>query len=309
MQANNRKLFLRIISVISLAAGLGALAFTVNLVYKNAALIALLGNLDFVWYVAVSWPRSLLDIFSQPDILSKLSLPGYAYISIPIAAPLLSVILAHNLNRNRLGWFIVCLIFPYVLIILSGKGLFWNYTYKHLGEEQEYDLLFLYQKGFVRARATGQSITQIYGEVENLIDKTLKVIITPGTYFVAKGNYQNMVTRSEYSFTLHPLSARDVSINATCINANLPIPGKDDRFHGVRKVSKNVSRFLKASQHASSMVIQTGVWALTDNYSGHDIKNHLVTRDRYGNTRQAVSDADIAEARRILDSLGISHRL
>lgn len=99
-----------------------------------------------------------------------------------------------------------------------------------LEEGKEYDLLFLHGKGFVRARGTGQSITRIHGEIENLIAKKLQVVIKPGTYFVARGNCQNMVTRDEYSVTLYPTSTQQVSIDAACINAHRPIPGDKDRF-------------------------------------------------------------------------------
>jgi len=72
-----------------------------------------------------------------------------------------------------------------------------------LHENDEYDLLLLHQRGVVRVRGTDQSITQLYGEVENLIRRRLRVIIKPGTYFVARGNYQNMATRAEYRFSHH----------------------------------------------------------------------------------------------------------
>jgi hypothetical protein len=178
-----------------------------------------------------------------------------------------------------------------------------------LEEGKEYDLLFLHNKGFVRARGTGQSIQRIYGEIENMIARKLRVVIKPGTYFVARGNCQNMVTREEYTLTLYPTSTQSVSIDAACINANLPIPGKKDRFYGVRRVSDNVARFLEASKGADPMTVQAGVWALTDNYSGSDVKNHLILRDQYGNRRQAVTDSNIEEARRILKGLGIRSRL
>jgi len=178
-----------------------------------------------------------------------------------------------------------------------------------LSKSQDHDLLFLHQKGFVRARATGQSITQIHGEVESLIRKTLRVVIKPGTYSVSSGNYQNMVTRCEYSFTLYPCTSRNVSINASCINSGRPIPTEKNRFYGVRRVSNDLARFLDATQNTDPMVVQAGVWALTDNYSGQDIQTRLVLRDQYGNTHQAVSTANIAEARSILNNLGIHHRL
>ena len=178
-----------------------------------------------------------------------------------------------------------------------------------LREDETYDLIFLHERGFVRARGTGQSITEIYGKVENLIRKKLKVVVNPGTYFLSSGSHQNMVTRTEYTFTLWPCSTQHLGIQASCINANRPIPGQSDRFYGVARVSDDLARFLEATQDTDPMVVQAGVWAITDGYSAHDVQTRLVAHDQYGNTRQAVSDAQIAEARRILDRLGINHKL
>jgi hypothetical protein len=174
-----------------------------------------------------------------------------------------------------------------------------------LEEGEKYDLLFLHKRGFVKARGTGQSITRINGEIENLIAKKLQVIIKPGTYFVARGNCQNMVTRETYTMTLYPTSTQQVSIEAACINANLPIPKEEDRFYGVRRVSVDLARFLEASKGVDPMTVQAGVWALTDNYSGSQVKNRLILQDKYGNRRQAITDQNIKEAREILKKLGI----
>jgi len=178
-----------------------------------------------------------------------------------------------------------------------------------LREDKAYDLIFLHERGFVRARATGQSITEIYTKVENLIRKKLKVVVKSGTYFLSSGSHQNMVTRSEYTFTLWPCRTQRLGIEASCINASRPIPGQSDRFYGVARVSDDLARFLEATQDTDPMVVQAGVWAITDGYSAHDVQARLVAHDQYGNTRQAVSDAQVAEARRILDRLGISHKL
>jgi hypothetical protein len=179
----------------------------------------------------------------------------------------------------------------------------------HLKEGQPYDLLYLHGKGFVRARGTGQSITRIHGEIENLIARQIRVVIKPGTYFVARGSVQNMVTREECSLTLQPNATRTVTIDAACINASLAIPHKKDRFHGVRRVSDDLIRFLERSSGVDPMTVQAGVWALTDGYSGGDVKNHLVLQDRHGNRRPAVTDRNIEEAREILAALGIRSRL
>lgn len=91
-----------------------------------------------------------------------------------------------------------------------------------LTEDQQYDLLFLHKRGFVRAKGSGQSITKVYADIENLIRKKLRVVVTPGTYFVSSGGHQNMATTTEYTFTLYPCSTQHLDINAACINANRP---------------------------------------------------------------------------------------
>lgn len=178
-----------------------------------------------------------------------------------------------------------------------------------LTEDQQYDLLFLHQRGFVRAKGSGQSITKVYADVENLIRKKLRIIVTPGTYFVSSGGHQNMATTTEYTFTLYPCSSQHLDIKAACINANRPIPGKGDRFYGVARVSDNVARFLEASKNEDPMVIQAGVWTLTDNYSRYDVINHLISRDDRGNTSHPVTHDHCDKAKRIIEKLGIPHRL
>lgn len=178
-----------------------------------------------------------------------------------------------------------------------------------LNESQEYDLLFLEQEGFVRAAATGRSITEIHAEIKSMIGKQLNILIKVGTYFVAQSNCQNMVVRNQYSFKMEPYSVKYLSMNASCINATLPIPNSQNQFIGVRKVSNSVERFLNATQNSDPMVVQAGVWALTDNYSDWEVQMHLIARDQYGRTSSAISYAHIAEARNILNKLGLHHRL
>ena len=180
---------------------------------------------------------------------------------------------------------------------------------KELPSDAAHDLVELSSKGFVRARATGESITHVDAEIENRVHTRLRVVIRPGTYFIARGGHQNMVSRRETTVTLAPRTTSSVSVEASCINAGLPIPEKRHRFRGVKRVPHDLVRFLEASAHADAMVVQAGVWALTDGYTAHDVQTRLVARDRYGNIHQAVSDEDVRQARRILDSLGIRHSL
>lgn len=176
-------------------------------------------------------------------------------------------------------------------------------------EDREYDLLFLYEEGFVRVRAIGHSIIQIHAEFENLVMRRLRAILKPGTCFAGNGSFQSMLTRLEYPFTLEPRASLVFAVAVCCANAERAIPKDTDRFRALRPASDDLRRFLERSRDADPLVAQAGVWALTDYYTGEQVKSRLVTEDSYGNTRQAISDAHVSQARWILDNLGIRHRL
>jgi hypothetical protein len=178
-----------------------------------------------------------------------------------------------------------------------------------LSESEEYDILYLWKYRFVLPCATGQSITHITAEIQNLTDKRLQVVIRPGTYFVSSGNHQNMVTRTRHSFRLTRSATVHIEVPASCINAECPVPDKNDRFRGVAKVSKDLIRFLGAAEDEHPMVIQAGVWAITDRYTKADVQRKLFVRDQSGRTWAAISDEQVATAKYILDELGIRNYL
>src|SRR6185437_4671139 len=140
------------------------------------------------------------------------------------------------------------------------------------------DIVDLYKKGLISAKGTGQSITDITAEIISRVNVPLKISVVHGTYFVSRGNYQNMVTRRKYQFELRPLSTERIRVPASCINASLPIPNEKDKFNGVSRVSDKVRRFMEAAEREDAMVIQAGVWALTDGYSRERIQRTLRTR-------------------------------
>jgi len=181
------------------------------------------------------------------------------------------------------------------------------------------DVLYLHQMGLLSARATGKSITNITVEIVSRVGLPLKVTVGHGIYFVSRGNHQNMVTRAKYQFELQPLDTKRISIPAACINASLRIPGAGDRFVGVARVPENVRRFLEAAEGEDAMVVQAGVWALTDGYSRSIIQQTLRRRrvpthdgvplGAGNDDGPAISDAQIDRARAILDLLEIGHNL
>jgi hypothetical protein len=128
-----------------------------------------------------------------------------------------------------------------------------------LNDSQEYDIIDLWAYRFVLPRATGHTITQVNAEVQNLTGKCLRVVVRPGTYFVACGGHQNMVTYREHRFLLPERGTARFSVPAACINAELPIPREGDHFRGVARVSEDLRRFLERADGEDPMVIQAGV--------------------------------------------------
>ncbi len=183
------------------------------------------------------------------------------------------------------------------------------------------DIVDLYKRGIITAKGTGQSITDICAEIVSRVTLPLKVSVPHGTYFVSRGNHQNMVTRKKYEFELRALGTERIRVPASCINASLPIPKESDRFSGVSRVPNNVRRFMEAAEREDAMVIQAGVWALTDGYSRDRIQRTLRSRrvsSRYGaslagamgpDEGPAISSPQIDRAKAILDRLQISHNL
>lgn len=178
-----------------------------------------------------------------------------------------------------------------------------------LSYDKFHDIIDLWKIRAIHVLAKGKSITDIYVDIQNRLDRPLNIQISHGTYFIAQGRHQNMVTRKEYLFKIKSNGTRFINVPASCINAAREIPSKKDSFRGVKKVPDHIKRFLKETDGCEPMMIQAGVWALTDHMSGDDIKNRLINRELTGRQYNSISDRNIADARRVLAQLGIQSRL
>jgi hypothetical protein len=188
---------------------------------------------------------------------------------------------------------------------------------KPLSVTEAIDLEFLSHERFVTVAGWGESITSIFATVTNQTNRHFHVIVKPGTYFVASGGHQNMVARRSHTLSLEPRQLSFLRVEAACINAGRPVPRESHKFTGVKRVAPDVTRFLGASESSDPMVIQAGVWALTDQMTRADLKTRLVSQDAQGNVRKdaagnvihPITDEHIDEAERILDELGIANRI
>ncbi len=188
-------------------------------------------------------------------------------------------------------------------------SLYGKHKANKLSDDQFHDILGLWAIRVVNILAKGKSITEVYVDIENRLDRPINILIPHGTYFVAQGNHQNMVTRKEYLLKIKPNGTRFINVPATCINAGREIPSSKDSFRGVKKVPDHVKRFLKETDGCDPMIIQAGVWYLTDNLSREEIKSRLTTREMTGGHYSGISDYDIDNAQRVLERLGIHSKL
>ena len=107
---------MRAIRLISLCFGLGAVAFTVEFMYRSWSTP---WDSNYIWILVTLWPGSFIHTISHPQVLGALKPLHYIFLIVLIGTPVLAVIMAKNLNLFRLGWFVVTLLFPYALTILA----------------------------------------------------------------------------------------------------------------------------------------------------------------------------------------------
>ena len=134
-----------------------------------------------------------------------------------------------------------------------------------------------------------------------------------------------MLTRRKYECNLDSGATQQITIAASCMDADLRIPASGDRFSAVARAPEELCRFLEAALDADedAMTIQAGVWAVSNHYSRERIQIRLRKRDSAEPTRRrspsltdtkqddgpAITDEQIDRAKALLDKLDIPHPL
>jgi hypothetical protein len=174
--------------------------------------------------------------------------------------------------------------------------------------ERVHGLHSLQERGAVRVEAAGSSsMFAIVAEIRNRLPWQLQVEIEAGTFFVASGVHQDMVVIEPHRVVVPPSSVERVPLNVACMSAGRPVPRSVDRFRGVARSPESLVRFLHATPGASRNVIQSGVWAVSNDYGRDRIRARMIEAGLP--PEDIASDEDMDEAMAILDALRISHRL
>ena len=96
---------------------------------------------------------------------------------------------------------------------------------------------------------------------------------------------------------------RRIVLRAACMNATRPVPGYRDTFIDVAKADESLILLLRRARRKNPKIIQAGVWAITENFSAHDIQPALattITSSIEARRQTSISHRQIAAAKRIL---------
>lgn len=110
----------KILRFVSLAFGLGATVLTVRMIILAVSWVKHLEII--IWRIISFWPRNLFSLIISPSMIRYYSPLAFVHLAIQIGALILAIYLAKELNRSRLDWFVLTLLFPFTLTILSFLG-------------------------------------------------------------------------------------------------------------------------------------------------------------------------------------------
>lgn len=163
------------------------------------------------------------------------------------------------------------------------------------------NIFTLLAQGRIEARVQGVDITEVEVEVRRRVPRPVTVKIPPGTFFVARGPFQNMVATAAEEVTLGDGRWTSVSVSAACANRTRPIPGPGNGFSIERSpYQAELLRLIPRVREEEYDVQQAAIWIITDNATHAD----LGTLTFQGGERVIGYD-DTARAMMIVDRAGI----
>lgn len=183
--------------------------------------------------------------------------------------------------------------------------LYGKHKARALDPDRYHDIVDLWSMRAVDIRGMGSSLTKLDVHVTNRLGQPVKIVVARGTAFAAAGNHQNMVVVQEHVFHLPPHSSKYFSVRVACLNAHRDIPNSRDGFRGVSKADTRVVGYIDAARNKSDMVLQAGVWAITDGLDRRALKHRLIDVESLRGKGSIIDDHVVNEAAAILRRLQI----
>jgi len=163
------------------------------------------------------------------------------------------------------------------------------------------DIWSMMEKGYIAARAEGDSISRCRLLIQNNTNSRLIVTAPFGVYFAAnRGNVQNMLIREERAFSVEAGIAGSAYIATACMNIYRDVPDSTNYFNAemLDEDSPLINLLKAAKQNGSSFeVTQAAIWQITDN-PGKDI---ILSTIMYQDGTDAITEEDYEEALRLIE--------
>ncbi|NOX51308.1 MAG: hypothetical protein GXP16_12360 [Gammaproteobacteria bacterium] len=180
---------------------------------------------------------------------------------------------------------------------------------QQLSEGEFYEADWLVEKHIIGIKAVGHSITELNLDVQNFSERKIKVLLPRGIYFPARGGHQNMVSTREVVFRLKPGGCKFFAVQVACLNAHREIPSEQDGFGRLKRADAEVAKFIEVACNEAPMVLQAGIWALTDGLNRSELRRRLVANGGVSTHRQVISDRDIDSASLHLAKLSLATQI
>jgi hypothetical protein len=171
------------------------------------------------------------------------------------------------------------------------------------------------EKGKIAVEAEGAGLSVVSVTIKKTTQEKFKVLIPVGTYFVAKGNYQSMVSRGKVIADLTVNKEFTVSVPASCANASKEVPRKGDKFDiALSPQAEDLRKLMEviAKKNPGEVVTQVAVWIVTDDISRGTLDSRYRRFRGFapvlpfaGGGEPAASDEDVIKAMALVEEAGI----
>lgn len=174
------------------------------------------------------------------------------------------------------------------------------------GVENRLPLHTMYRNKEVGIKGIGQDIRNLDLTVKSKTDNKSSGIILPGSVIHSNDGSQDMVCTETIKFDLNPKGSFSSNLKVACVDGNKPIPRSHNSFSRASYNDRNLIRIVNEMKGKDPNSLQAAIWAYRNRYSSQEIRDKL----RTGNaSRTVIKIANIAEAKEVLDKLGIRRNL
>jgi len=176
----------------------------------------------------------------------------------------------------------------------------------------------------IQVEVRGAGLSKVNVEIKRIANESIQIIIPAGTFFVNRGNAQNMVSTQEVQFTFIKDRMANLKVPASCANAHKDVPDQNSTFDILqtsqsKDLEKLIVNFGKSKFISNTDIVkQVAIWIVTDNISREYLDKRFVKKETYLgiticplfpdftlNCPPAASDEDIISALNIVDQAGV----